>query len=31
MEAGNHEDIRWATMGGDNLPILMAVSDGKLL
>jgi beta-galactosidase len=31
MEAGNHEDIRWATLGGAGLPTLMAVSDGKLL
>jgi len=29
MEAGNHEDTRWAALGGDNLPTLMAVSDGK--
>ena len=31
MEAGNHEDIRWAALGGAGLPTLMAVSDGKLL
>ncbi len=31
MEAGNHEDTRWAALGGDGLPTLMAVSDGKLL
>ena len=31
MEAGNHEDTRWAALGGDNLPTLMAVSEGKLL
>jgi beta-galactosidase len=31
MEAGNHEDIRWAALGGDNLPTLLAVSEGKLL
>ncbi len=31
MEAGNHEDTRWAAVGGHNLPTLMAVSDGKLL
>jgi beta-galactosidase len=31
MEAGNHEDTRWAALGGNNLPTLMAVSDGKVL
>jgi beta-galactosidase len=31
MEAGNHEDVRWAALGGAGLPTLMAVSDGKLL
>lgn len=31
MEAGNHEDTRWAALGGNNLPTLMAVSDGGLL
>ncbi len=31
MEAGNHEDTRWAALGGNNLPTLIAVSDGKLL
>jgi beta-galactosidase len=31
MEAGNHEDIRWAALAGAGLPTLMAVSDGKLL
>jgi len=31
MEAGNHEDIRWAGLGGAGLPTLMAVSEGKLL
>ena len=31
MEAGNHEDIRWAALGGAGLPTLLAVSDGKLL
>jgi beta-galactosidase len=31
MEAGNHEDTRWAALSGDSLPTLMAVSDGKLL
>ena len=31
MEAGNHEDTRWAALGGKNLPTLMAVSEGKLM
>ncbi|MBB5060394.1 beta-galactosidase [Granulicella aggregans] len=31
MEAGNHEDIRWAALGGAGLPTLVAVSEGKLL
>ncbi len=31
MEAGNHEDVRWAALGGAGLPTLMAVSEGKLL
>ncbi len=31
MEAGNHEDTRWAAVGGHNLPTLMAVSEGKLM
>jgi beta-galactosidase len=31
MEAGNHEDTRWAALEGRNLPTLMALSDGKLL
>ncbi len=31
MEAGNHEDIRWAALGGAGLPTLMAVGKGKLL
>jgi len=31
MEAGNHEDIRWAALGGAGLPTLMAVSEGKLM
>jgi beta-galactosidase len=31
METGNHEDTRWAALGGENLPTLMAVSDGSLL
>jgi beta-galactosidase len=31
MEAGNHEDTRWAALGGNNLPTLMAIGDGKLL
>ena len=31
MEAGNHEDTRWAALGGDNLPTLMVKSDGKLM
>ena len=31
MEAGNHEDIRWAALGGAGLPTLLAVSDGKLM
>jgi beta-galactosidase len=31
MESGNHEDTRWVALGGDNLPSLMAVSDGKLM
>ena len=31
MEAGNHEDTRWVALGGNNLPTLMAVSEGKLL
>jgi beta-galactosidase len=31
MEAGNHEDTRWAALGGDKLPTFMAVSDGKPL
>jgi len=31
MEAGNHEDTRWAALGGKNVPTLMAVSEGKLL
>jgi beta-galactosidase len=29
MEAGNHEDIRWAALGGNGLPGLLAVSAGK--
>ena len=31
MEAGNHEDTRWAALGGNNLPSLMAVSEGHLM
>ncbi len=31
MEAGNHEDIRWAALGGNGLPTLVAASEGKLL
>ena len=31
MEAGNHEDTRWAALGGKGLPSLVAVSDGKLM
>lgn len=31
MEAGNHEDTRWAAVGGMNMPALMTVSDGNLL
>jgi beta-galactosidase len=31
MEAGNHEDIRWAALGGAGLPTLMAMSEGSLL
>ena len=31
MEAGNHEDIRWAALGGAGLPTLLAASDGKLM
>ena len=31
MEAGNHEDTRWAALGGRNLPTFMAVSDDKLM
>jgi beta-galactosidase len=31
MEAGNHEDIRWAALGGNGLPGLLAVSEGKLM
>ena len=31
MEAGNHEDVRWAALGGSGLPSLVAVSEGKLL
>jgi beta-galactosidase len=31
MEAGNHEDTRWAALAGASLPTLMAVSEGKLL
>jgi beta-galactosidase len=31
MEAGNHEDVRWAALEGAGLPTMMAVSDGKLM
>jgi beta-galactosidase len=31
MEAGNHQDVRWAALSGGNLPTLMALSDGKPL
>jgi beta-galactosidase len=31
MEAGNHEDVRWAALGGNGLPTLLAASEGKLL
>ncbi len=31
MESGNHEDTRWAALGGTGLPTLMAVGDGKPL
>ncbi len=31
MEAGNHEDVRWAALEGVGLPALMAVSEDKLL
>jgi beta-galactosidase len=31
MEAGNHEDIRWAALGGNGLPGLLAVSEGNLM
>ena len=31
MEAGNHEDVRWAALAGAGLPTLIAVGDGKLL
>ncbi len=29
MENGNHEDVRWATLTGKNLPTLMVQSDGS--
>jgi beta-galactosidase len=28
MECGNHEDVRWAAVGGKNLPTLLAAADG---
>ncbi|WP_263384522.1 glycoside hydrolase family 2 TIM barrel-domain containing protein [Granulicella arctica] len=31
MEAGNHEDVRWAALAASGLPSLVAVSEGKLL
>ncbi|WP_236657536.1 glycoside hydrolase family 2 TIM barrel-domain containing protein [Acidisarcina polymorpha] len=31
MEAGNHEDVRWAALGSSGLPSLVVVSEGKLL
>jgi beta-galactosidase len=31
MECGNHEDVRWASVTGMNLPVLLAESAGGLL
>lgn len=31
MEAGNHQDVRWAALTGDKMPGLMAQSEGSLL
>ena len=31
MEAGNHEDTRWAALSGSGTPTLMAASSGKLM
>ena len=31
MESGNHEDIRWAALGGKGLPGLLAVGVGNLM
>lgn len=31
MEAGNHQDVRWAALTGDKIPGLMAQSKGPLL
>jgi beta-galactosidase len=31
MEAGNHQDVRWAALTGDHMPGLMAQSNGSLL
>jgi beta-galactosidase len=28
MECGNHEDVRWAAVGGKDLPTLLAAADG---
>lgn len=31
MEAGNHEDVRWAAVSGKDMPGLMAVSNDPLM
>lgn len=31
MECGNHEDVRWAVVGGNSVPSLMAQAHGSLL
>jgi beta-galactosidase len=31
MEAGNHEDVRWAALSGKNLPGIMAVGNDPLM
>jgi beta-galactosidase len=31
MECGNHEDVRWAAVGGKGLPTLLAQADGDMM
>jgi beta-galactosidase len=31
MERGNHEEVRWAKLGGKGMPSLLVQSDGKLM